>query len=354
MFLEYAEYGRDMNGDCMKSSYIIILLLCISGAEMHGWVWTYKKYFSEEEAQANQARDSLVFAKTDVPHFTQLIFSWNAKRPTSGHFSFYGQVRDAKTKKWHDWHKMIEWGNNKQCSYLSKTASGSEHYHVRLELPLDAPADAMRLGVYTHDGADVSLIRGLFATTAHMGQFESEPLSAIKKLPSVRVERVPRLSQKSLAHDDKDSMCSPTSTTMLTSHIAKMQVDPIIFAKNAYDHGLGAYGSWPFNTAHAYELSDGKAWFHVARLPSFSALHAKLQQDIPVVVSVRGPLKGAPKDYPKGHLLVVVGWDQKKSKVLCHDPAIEGHHNTFIAYDAKSFMNAWESSRRLAYIAEPL
>lgn len=338
----------------MKINGIFIFLLCFASVEMRGWVWTYKKHFNEQEALTNSSRDSLIFSKTDVPAFTQLIFSWNAKRPPAGYFSFHGQVRDAKTKKWHDWHKMIDWGNNKQCSYESKNGTGSAHHHVRLELPMTAPADALRLGVYTHNGADLSLVRGLFATTAHMNEFEPERVAALKSLPTVQVDNVPTFSQKSLNHDDKDSMCSPTSTTMLAGFMSGTAIDPITFAKNAYDHGLQAYGSWPFNTAHAYELSDGKAWFHVTRLPSFNALHAKLQQDIPVVVSVRGHIKGAPKSYPSGHLLIVVGWDQKRSKVLCHDPAIEGHHNTPIAYDARSFLNAWESSRRLAYIAEPV
>ncbi|MGE0010274.1 MAG: C39 family peptidase [Candidatus Babeliales bacterium] len=331
-------------------SSVVLYFMC---APMNAWVWTYKKYFNEEDALRNSSRTSLFFSKCDIPEFTQFIFSWNAKRPLKGDFSFYGQVRDAKTKKWHDWHKMIEWGSSKQCSYASKHVSGSSHHHVRLELPLHAPADAVRVGVHAHNGADLSCIRALFATTAHLGNFEPERVAALKQLPSVKVEKVPTFSQKSLEHEDKDSLCSPTSTTMLAGFLSGSHIDPTIFAKKAYDHGLQAYGSWPFNTAHAYELADGKTWFHVARLPSFKALHAKLTQDIPVVVSVRGPLKGAPKDYPKGHLLIVVGWDQKRNKVLCHDPAIEGHRNTPIAYDAKSFIAAWESSRRLAYVAEP-
>lgn len=337
----------------MKIKLFCIMMLMMSEAPMQAWVWTYKKYFNEEDAVRNRSRDSLIFSKIDVPAFTQLIFSWNAKRPASGYFSFYGQVRDAKTKKWHDWHKMVEWGTHKQCSYASKNA-GSSHHHVRLELPQNAPADGLRLGVYAHNGADLAFIKGLFAATAQMSDFEAERVGLLKQLPSVSVDNVPTFSQKSLLHDDKDSMCSPTSTTMLAGFLSGSKIDPITFAKNSYDHGLQAYGSWPFNTAHAYELNEGKSWFHVSRLPSFSALHAKLLQGIPVVVSVRGPLKGAPKDYPKGHLLIVVGYDQKRGKVLCHDPAIEGHHNTPIAYDLKSFINAWESSRRLAYIAEPV
>lgn len=336
----------------MKRMILSILLLSSLMQSIECWVWTYKKYFSEEEAQANKSREELKFSKVDVSPFSQLIFSWNAKRPSIGHFSFWSQVRDAKTKKWHDWHKMVEWGNNKQCSYESTTRTGSAHHHVRLESPVDKPFDALRVAVYAHDGADISLVRGLFATTARMDAFTADSVSSIKKLPSVHVENVPTFSQKSLEHSDKDSMCSPTSTTMLAAFMCGATIDPVAFAKNSYDHGLQAYGSWPFNTAHAYELNDGKAWFHVARLPSFTALHAKLEQNIPVVVSVRGPLKGAPQDYPKGHLLVVVGWDQKKQKVLCHDPAIVGHENTPRAYDIKAFLNAWEASRRLAYVAE--
>jgi hypothetical protein len=154
-----------------------------------------------------------------------------------------------------------------------------------------------------------------------------------------------------LNHHKKEVLCSPTSCSMLVSYLMKKRIDPVLFADNAYDAGLNAYGSWPFNVAHAFEVCKGKYLFHVERLSSFSSLYHYLRKKIPVVVSVRGKIIGAPKEYNDGHLLLVVGWDQYHKKVICHDPAIAHSKETRVAYDARSFIRAWELSRRLAYIA---
>ena len=148
-------------------------------------------------------------------------------------------------------------------------------------------------------------------------------------------------------------MCSTTSCSMLVSFLMNTMVDPLDFAQHSLDSGLNAYGSWPFNVAHAFELCGGKYFFSVARLPSFRELHHHIYRGIPVVVSVRGYLQGAPKVYSNGHLLLVVGWDAKRKQVICHDPAFKKSRKTLKRYDIASFLSAWERSHRLAYIAEP-
>jgi hypothetical protein len=130
--------------------------------------------------------------------------------------------------------------------------------------------------------------------------------------------------------------------------------DFINFARKAHDTGLDAYGSWPFNTATAFEYCKGKFLFRVQRLASFADLHEFLNRKIPVIVSVRGNIKGAAKEYDQGHLLVVVGWDKEQKKVLCHDPAFKANNKVCVAYDLCSFLAAWERSRRLAYCASSI
>jgi hypothetical protein len=141
---------------------------------------------------------------------------------------------------------------------------------------------------------------------------------------------------------------------MLTGFFSKKHVDPLDFGQKAFDSGLDTYGNWPFNVAHCFELCGGGHFFSVARLPSFRHLYKFLRQKKPVAVSVRGKLKGAPKIYDKGHLLLVVGWDAKKRQVICHDPAMQKNKKVVKKYDIESFLSAWERSRRLAYIAEPI
>lgn len=163
---------------------------------------------------------------------------------------------------------------------------------------------------------------------------------------------MPSIAQFAINHEDCNRICSPTSCTMLVCYLTKQVIDPIDFATNVYDSGLDTYGSWPFNMAHAFEQCGGATSFYVARFNSFVDVHRQLMRGVPIVVSVRGLLSGAPKPYAKGHLLLIVGWDAKKQVVICHDPAFDDDRKVVMRYPIKSFIRAWERSRRLTYCAE--
>lgn len=318
------------------------------------WTWLYKKIFTDAEIQEHATKQHLFFMKEHVPPFAQLIFSWNSQRPITGHFTFFVSVKDAVTHLWSPWLKMMEWGTNIQRSYLSESPHIT-NAHVRLEIGKNRLADAFKLRIESAKNADMSFIKAIAATISNFENFEHEEKNESNTLlSSVHIPNVPLFSQRVLDHPRSDGLCSPTSCAMLTSFLTKQPIDPVAFAEKAYDAGLDAYGSWPFNMAHAFERCQGKYFFMVQRLNSFEALHEKLQKNIPVVVSVRGHLDGASKDFPHGHLLVVVGYDHKHQRVLCHDPAFPSENEVFKKYKLKSFLAAWERSHRLAYVAEPI
>jgi hypothetical protein len=131
--------------------------------------------------------------------------------------------------------------------------------------------------------------------------------------------------------------------------VSKKACDPYTFAQHVYDDGLKVYGSWPFNTAHAFEKSGGTHQYAVVRYNSFRDIHAQLTKGFPVVVSVRGYIQGAPKSYDNGHLLMIVGFDARKQRVICHDPAGKYKSTTLKLYPVASFLTAWELSKRLVY-----
>lgn len=340
----------------MKWFAIVVFLVpvCMISATPE-WSWLYQKKFSSKEIGQNRAKKSLTFVKDNVHPFTQLVFSWNSFRPPIGSFQFFAQVRNAKTKKWSSWHKMIEWGAGVQRSFASKHDGISEYVYVRLETGNANHADAFRIKVATTDNACLSLLRGFAINIADYPLFKSELLDAeVAKLESVSIEGVPTLSQFMLEHPRNNGLCSPTSCTMLTSFFLRQQIDALDFAEKAYDAGLDKYGSWPFNMACAFELCQGTVWFTTARLNSFAELHRHLQKGIPVVVSIRGPIEGGASPYIHGHLLVVIGYDAQEQAVICHDPAFTETHETKIAYPLSSFIRCWEKSKRLAYLAQPV
>jgi len=313
----------------------------------------YRKQFNATQQEANRSKTGIYFSKEGIPHFTQLIFSWNAFRPSSGYFSFFIQARDAASKKWGKWHHMADWGAHIQRSFNSKSDGLTKYVHVRLETEAQKVADAFRLKVTSTSGADLSLIKEFAFSIADYNLFRPETCNEhIAQLPSVHIQHVPQISQFELAHKESGRLCSPTSCTMLTHFLTSNTIDPCEFADNAYDNGLDAYGSWPFNVAHAFEHAGGNISFFTTRLNSFTMLWQQLSRGIPVVASVRGLLSGAPKMYRHGHLLVVVGWDKKTKEVICHDPAFPTHEKTLHRYSFSSFVHAWEASRRLAYWAE--
>lgn len=316
------------------------------------WTWLYYKVL--DPGDTNQGKSELNFIKEDIPEFTQLIFSWNALRPIKGHFSFWVAARDSKSKRWGSWHRMIDWGKGVQRSYLSKSSDRfSKYHHVRLEIHESTAADAFKVRIATHDNADASQIKAFAVSLSNFNDFQSEDMRDLSHLNSVHVLGVPKLSQFLLDHPKNDTLCSPTSCTMLSGFLLGRSVDAVEFARRAYDQGLDAFGSWPFNMAHAFELCKGEFMFFTARLNSFARIHQRLQQGVPVVVSVRGPLEGAALSYKQGHLLVVVGWDAKRQEVICHDPAFKKIKEVVQRYAVKDFVAAWERSRRLAYIVEP-
>ena len=336
-----------------KQTYLVLFFVFfITPIKTNEWTWLYRKMFSQAEIDAHKFRQALLFTKKNTPQFTQLIFSWNAFRPENGFFRFQARVRDAKTKKWHKWHKMMEWGNAVQCSFIDKTLFGTQYHYVRLEVPKGTFADAISVKVEGCEGADCSLLRGLYVNLSNFLNFKPESVGALN-LSSLHIRKVPEYSQMVLDHPKKEALCSPTACTMVVNYLTRKKVCPVDFAQSAHDKGLDAFGSWPFNMAHAFERCNGSHGFRVQRLSSFSALHKYLQKILPVVVSVRGTIEGAPKDYNDGHLLVVVGWDAQNKKVICHDPAFDTNNKTCISYNINSFLKAWECSRRLAYVAEP-
>jgi hypothetical protein len=340
---------------------IILMLLWLmplsggGGDSSSDWTWIYRKNFAESVRATNVTKKSLFFAQDNVSPFTQLIFSWNAFRPEQGHFSFYVQVRDAVTKKWGALHHMVDWGKDVQQSYLSKSDGFSSYVHVRLETDNKKSADAFRIKVEPKKSASLSLVHGVSVALSDFNSFKAEPHKKVdNSLQSVHLSHIPSIAQFALEHEDKGRICSPVSCSMVVHYMTGKYKDPLDFAAGSFDMGLGVYGSWGCNTAHAFEHSDGKTHFFVRRMNTFTDIHQQLVQGLPVVVSVRGNLPGALKPFPQGHLMVVVGWDRDAREVLCHDPACDSHDDVFKRYSLEHFLRVWECSHRLTYVAEPV
>lgn len=339
----------------MKKKIIILLLFLIplkSNSFVQPWTWAYCKIFTHNEIEEHKKQQQLVWEINITFNFNQLVLSWNAERPKKGYFLFKTLVRDAITGNWHCWPASHIWGNDKQKSLGCKKGINSiDYFQARLEERVNHNENGLKIIVEAHEGADFSVLKALYVSIANFDLFEHEHLcdEEIAKMPSMKIHGVPKISQLSLHHPRRKVICSPVAATMVTSYLTHQKIDPLLFASKVYDSGLDAFGSWPYNTAHMFEYLQDNFYVRTQRCHSFATLHDRLRKGIPTVVSIRGHLDGAPKDYNNGHLLVVVGWQQENKKVICHDPAIFGHNNVERAYNLDSFLIAWERSKRLTY-----
>ena len=290
----------------LKNSLLIFFcFLSCNVFSVEPWTWCYKKKFLNFSLQdGNQA-----FLKTNTHQFTQLIFSWNALLPDQGSLQFWVRVHYADTSKWSDWHRMAEWNKQGGKTFYGKHNDGLEYCYVRLELPKGRQANGFHIKVKASLGAQLASLKALTVSISNMLIFESEPVQTYKNLPSIIIEGVPEWSQMRVDHPNALSICSPTSLCTLAEYVSAQKLHPFNFANGVFDQGLQIFGSWPCNIAYAYHATGGAIFYYVQRLHDFHALHKYLWSGMPVGVSVRCafPLPGAPKPYPDGHFMTVIG-----------------------------------------------
>ncbi|HSX13735.1 MAG TPA: C39 family peptidase [Chlamydiales bacterium] len=271
----------------------------------------------------------------NIAPFDEFILTWNGKRPENDKINFYVRL---KTDAWSPYFLYATWGKSGQNSYRYGT-------DIRVDqdvISTKTKATGFEIKVEGANPKD-------FCYHVYVNQ-EKTICHNVSNLGSIRLD-VPGLSQKTLDHPRKMDLCSPTSSTAVIRYLSNASIDPVLFAENVCDSGFDIYGNWILNVAEASSILDSwHCW--VERLCGFEELHARLMKNTPVVVSVRGPLKGSALPYAKGHLLVVKGYDAEKNMVLCMDPAFPTNEETNIAYPLSDFMAAWERRGLLSYIFE--
>lgn len=315
-----------------------------------GWSTSYEILFSEKSKKKNNSLQEIYVEKMAIQSGTQLVFGWNARRPETGQFTFFVRLHNAQTGQWSSFHKVVEWGGLSQTS-CSNTAEFSKFLYARLEIDKGSTIDGFGIQVVTNEPNIIGMLDALFVTVTDFDAFVPERVSAdFFKRESFCVDGVPVVSQILLMHPRASGLCSPTSCAIVASTLLGRSVDALEFADYCYDKGLDIFGNWPFSTAHLYEHVYKHAYIYPMRLASISALYDLIKkQRCPVVVSVKGTIKGGAKPYPKGHLLVVIGFDPARKKVICHDPAFREINKVRCEYDVHDFVQAWERSHRMTY-----
>ena len=163
---------------------------------------------------------------------------------------------------------------------------------------------------------------------------------------------VPTRSQ--LDYPGGDAWCSPASVSMVLSYwsaqLARSDLNRDVpeVAAAVYDPGWPGTGNWPFNTAYAGSFPGMRAY--VTRLGVVSELEAWIRAGVPIITSVTySILKGQP-DQGDGHLVVVVGFDDK-GDVILNDPGTRIAMRKTVTRDR--FAAAWSQSHNTVYLIHP-
>lgn len=157
------------------------------------------------------------------------------------------------------------------------------------------------------------------------------------------LQNVPLISQLASGHKDARVICSPTSLTMaLKYHGKEVNLDQV--TRGTLDSGNHAYGNWPQNVAFAGEQGMRA---YTKKCTSINPVKNLIAKGIPVVASVcmkeKEMLDGAISAFPGGHLMVVVGFENKDGieYIVVNDPAANSNEEVRKYYKLDQWVNVW-------------
>jgi Peptidase_C39 like family len=281
---------------------------------------------------------SAIWEETETAPFDELILTWNGLRPSAGGHFFFVSIR--QNGEWSPLLYYAQWGAWGQTLFRDAPDDSFATANRGVVSPKSGPADGFivfvdsvhpiaSLSVFTNDPANVSSGKG--------------PLSPIfLKNPdkqSLITLREPRYS---------DLYLTTAVSIAVNTLYQEKKINPAAFAAQSYDQEFDAYDHWNLCAAEAYAALEGKYLVQIQRLPDFSALCSYLYQGCPVVVGIKGTLKGGPRPHYREHALCVIGYDPAPEKVHCIDPYFPVDKATAVSYSLADFMEAWGKRKNIA------
>lgn len=188
----------------------------------------------------------------------------------------------------------------------------------------------------------------LVATCIKVIDYEEVALDYTKISQHVEYD-VPMLNQN-VVPNIGNSICSPTSTTMLLKYYGHSFVHEDHTYEHEYvaylarDYGHNMFGNWVYNVAVMGAYGE---FAYVKRFINNDELMWHLENVGPVALSVKGNMQGYYNT--AGHLLVCKGYKIVDGEVIfiCNDPNIK---NVEVEYTYETIENVW---REIAYVIEP-
>ena len=194
--------------------------------------------------------------------FNKMVLSWNADTPAGTLIQVEARVAEnvvvngQATENWSDWLSWGQWATTiNRVSGTGVTDGPVAKVDVDTLVVKDGrTANKIQYRVIlSSDRSGVTPTVRLISVALRNtipGQEISKVFSDNPDLSHLNVLNVPLLSQMTREPSIADSICSPTSVTMILNYYGT-NVQPETAAWGSYDYGYEDFGNWPFNTAYA-------------------------------------------------------------------------------------------------------
>ncbi len=314
-------------------------------------LFSFSQIHSYQLTDKDHKENCVIGIFDNVQDFNELLLSWNALRPEKGSFMFFVSV---KTSDYSPWIPYAEWSSNGQQTFSTQLP---KHHLTAYQDTVNTTSGmfgkGFRVKVEAKDGADLKNFHSFHISTANLTDYSMN--ADVSELEKIIITPIKGRSQMILPHTRVRDLCSPTATSTVINFLKKENpVDPCLFADRIHDDGFDIYGNWALNVAEAYSSIGDEYSCSIERLSGLKELHSHLMNNMPVVVSVKGQIPGAPIAYPVGHLMVIIGLDPENQRVYCIDSAFDSDEQVYVDYDLQDFLKVWTVRKNLAYIFRKL
>jgi hypothetical protein len=307
--------------------------------------------------------------------FEYMVLSWNVDAPEGTSVKIEAKALSSNygNPTWTDWLSWGTWATYQGRASLTRAnATDSRNLaYVNTDVltirgtAQTASAVRYRLTLKTEDPKKTPVVRLVAGTLRNTlaGQAIPSVYPVNDKTPDltnlVKEIDVPTYSQYIRDPEIANSICSPTSMTMILNYHG-VKLLPEEAAWGVFDDVYDGFGVWPFNTAYASSFGFDS---YVRYCESINDLKREVYNGYPAAVSVKyrnsetvnksyPVVHGAPISYTGGHLIVVVGFtfENGKEYVIVNDSAAASDEEVRRKYLVNEFFAAWSTSGRIAYI----
>ncbi len=292
--------------------------------------------------------------------FSQAVLSMNVQTPA--HTGARAELRVGRSADdfWSPWMFVLDWGDHRPMDerVLEFDRGKIDVDYFRSSERFDRLQYRIRAARCEDERATVCVRRVAVTYSEMTGlpisvDFPDPPQPPLDPALIHRRLDVPFRTQKVSDPNLSGQLCSPASTSMVTSYrgveVRTEQMHPVVL-----DPWNNIFGNWPRNVQAAYSFGVPG---YLARFSKWEDVERMIANDQPLILSIKAPERGVLRNTPykatPGHLIVLTGFTPE-GRVLINDPAVATPDRGLITVDRDELEAAWmRATGGLSYVLLP-